>query len=109
MASLPSTSSSRRERLDRDGFRCVAFVHDEVIVEIPISADHTSEAKEIDRILGESMAELTGEIPIACEYSLTDRWYKSAEAVFADGGKQRLWKPRSSPRRIRLSGSAETD
>lgn len=77
-------------RLYREGFRCVAFVHDEVIVEIPIEADHTAQAEAIDSILCESMATLTGEIPIACEYALADRWYKGAEAVFA-GGKLKLW------------------
>tara|TARA_R110002049_G_scaffold305056_1_gene500969 strand:- start:2705 stop:5173 length:2469 start_codon:yes stop_codon:yes gene_type:complete len=73
------------------GFRCVAFVHDEVVIELPIDAEHTQQAREIDKILCESMATLTGTIPIACEYSLADRWYKQAEAVFSEEGKLQLW------------------
>lgn len=78
------------------GYRCVAFVHDEVVIELPIESDHTTQAEEIDQILCESMAGLTGTIPIACEYSLSDRWYKQAEAVFDEAGKLRLWSPTSS-------------
>ena len=77
-------------RLYREGFRCVAFVHDEVIIEIPIDSDHTSQARVIDSILCDSMKELTGEIPVACEYALTSRWLKDAEAVF-EKGKLQLW------------------
>lgn len=80
--------------LYRAGFRSVAFVHDEVLIELPRSADHTEEAKRIDRILCESMQQLTGSIPIACEYALSDRWYKQAEAVFDDQGRLCLWKPK---------------
>ena len=74
------------------GFRCVAFIHDEVIVELPVDSDHTADAKTIDGILCDSMQQLTGSIPIACEYALTDRWYKQAEAVF-EAGKLQLWEP----------------
>lgn len=76
----------------KQGFRCVAFVHDEVVIELSKPADHTAAAKQIDQILCDSMQQLTGSIPIACEYSLSDRWYKQAEAVF-EGGKLKLWQP----------------
>lgn len=79
--------------LYKAGFRSVAFVHDEVLIELPRSANHTEEAKRIDRILCESMQKLTGSIPIACEYALSDRWYKQAEAVFDDQGRLCLWNP----------------
>ena len=39
----------------------------------------------------DQMQQLTGTIPVACEYSLSDRWYKQAEAVFSDQGKLQLW------------------
>jgi len=76
----------------KKGFRCVAFIHDEVVIELPIDTDHTAAAKQIEQILCDSMQQLTGSIPIACEYSLSDRWYKQAEAVF-EGGKLKLWQP----------------
>jgi hypothetical protein len=40
------------------------------------------------------MEQLSGSVPIACEYALSNRWYKEAEAVFDDKKKLRLWKPR---------------
>ena len=79
--------------LYRAGFRAVAFVHDEVLIELPIGSDHAAAAKRIDRILCETMEELTGSIPIACEYALSDPWYKAAEAVFNEKGQRQLWKP----------------
>lgn len=78
--------------LYRAGFRSVAFVHDEVLIELPQSANHTEEAKRIDHILCDSMQQLTGSIPIACEYALSDRWYKQAEAVFDENGKLKPWR-----------------
>jgi hypothetical protein len=80
--------------LYRAGFRTVAFVHDEALIELSIDSDHTEAAKRIDRILCESMEQLTGTIPVACEYALSDRWYKAAEAVSDDQGRLCLWTPK---------------
>ena len=80
--------------LFRSGFRVVAFIHDEFLIELPVDSDHTEEASRIDRILCDSMKQLSGTVPISCEYALSDRWYKEAEAVFDDKKKLRLWKPR---------------
>ena len=79
--------------LYKAGYRAVAFVHDEVLIELPKAANHTEEAKRIDVILCGSMEQLTGSIPIACEYALADRWYKQAEAVFDSKGELTLWNP----------------
>jgi len=57
----------------RVGFRTVALVHDEALIELPVEAEHTEEAKRIDSILCESMAQLTGTIPIVTEFALSDR------------------------------------
>ncbi len=81
-------------RLYRAGLRVVAFVHDEVLIELPKSANHTEESRRIDRVLCDSMQQLTGSIPIACEYALSDRWYKQAEAVFDNQGRLSLWTPK---------------
>jgi len=79
--------------LYREGFRTVAFVHDEALIELPEEEDPTEAAKKIDRILCEAMEQLTGSVPIACEYALADRWYKGAEAVFDDRGRLKRWFP----------------
>ena len=52
-------------------------------------------AKRIDRILCETMEELTGSVPVACEFALADRWYKAAEAVFDAKGQLQRWKPQN--------------
>lgn len=80
--------------LNRSGFRVVAFIHDEFLIEIPVEADHTEEASRVESILCDSMQQLCGSVPIACEYALSERWYKGAEGVFDDKKKLRLWKPR---------------
>ncbi|WP_197231531.1 DNA polymerase [Novipirellula artificiosorum] len=82
-------------RLCLAGYRCVAFIHDEVVIELPIESDHTEHARTIDRILCESMEELTGDIPVACQYALTDRWHKDAEAVYDTQGRLLVWRPKS--------------
>ena len=43
----------------KQGFRCVAFIHDEVVIELPIDADHTAAAEQIEKILCDSMQQLT--------------------------------------------------
>ena len=78
-------------KLAMAGYRCVAFVHDEVLIELPVDADHTVEARHVDKILCDAMQEFTGTVPVACEYALTTRWCKQAEAVYAADGKLIPW------------------
>jgi DNA polymerase I-like protein with 3'-5' exonuclease and polymerase domains len=80
-------------KLFRKGYRLVAFVHDEFVIELPRDADHTAEAERIDDICCRSMEAVTGKVPIACEYSLSRRWYKQAEAVFENDGQLVVWEP----------------
>ena len=84
-------------RLFRAGYRIVAFVHDEFVIELSEDADHSSEARRIDDICCTSMEQITGNVPIACEYSLSHRWYKQAEAVFDDEGRLLVWEPSHIP------------
>jgi len=75
------------------GYRVVAFVHDEFLIELPADADHTSQAKHVEHICCQAMRQLVGDIPIECEYVLTDRWYKQAEPVRDLEGRLVLWRP----------------
>jgi DNA polymerase I-like protein with 3'-5' exonuclease and polymerase domains len=75
------------------GYRVVAFIHDEFVIEVPADADHTREAERINTICCSSMQRLVGDIPIACEYSLADRWYKQATAVRDSAGNLIAWTP----------------
>jgi DNA polymerase I-like protein with 3'-5' exonuclease and polymerase domains len=77
------------------GYRIVAFVHDEFIIELPAEADHTAQAKQVERICCQAMQQLVGDIPIECEYGLADRWYKQATAVWDAEGRLIPWQPDS--------------
>jgi DNA polymerase I-like protein with 3'-5' exonuclease and polymerase domains len=75
------------------GYRVVAFVHDEFVIELPVDADHAAQAQHIDHICCQAMQQLVGDIPIACEYALADRWYKQAAAVWDTAGNLIPWQP----------------
>jgi len=63
--------------LVRAGYRIVAFIHDEILVELPIGADEHAEAQKIRQIMCDAMRRVTGKIPIACgEPVFMDRWSK---------------------------------
>jgi DNA polymerase I-like protein with 3'-5' exonuclease and polymerase domains len=73
--------------LIRTGYRVVAFIHDEVVIELPEDADHTAEARTIETILNREMEKVTGAVPVASEFALARRWSKKAKPRFdADGG-----------------------
>ena len=72
--------------LIRAGYRVVAFIHDEIVIELPeVGVDHAAEARRIEEIMNDSMERVTGAVPVACEYALSRRWSKNAKAVFRDG------------------------
>ncbi len=81
-------------KLTMAGYRVVAFIHDEVLIELPVDCDHALEAKKVEQILCESMETVTGRVPVACRYSLSTRWYKEASAEFSDG-KLVVWEPQT--------------
>lgn len=83
-------------RLYREGFRTVAFVHDEVVVELPESADHSAAADRVVALLVSSMSEvMDSDIPVEVEFSLSRRWWKGAEEVRSEDGRLLLWTPDS--------------
>jgi len=76
----------------RAGYRVIAFVHDEFLIELPANADHTAAAREIERICCATMSEFTPGVEIATEYTLSDCWSKHAEAVYENDVMQ-VWTP----------------
>jgi hypothetical protein len=73
--------------LVREGYRVVAFIHDEFVIELPEGADHTAEARKVEAILNTSMERVTGGVPVACEYALARRWSKRAKATYDEVGR----------------------
>jgi len=87
------------------GFRVVGFIHDEILVEITEDSDWSDEIRLINNIVCESMQELTGTIPITCEYSLSRVWSKEAKAVYDGKGKIQIWE--YNPTEHKASSSPE--
>lgn len=81
--------------LVKEGFRVVAFVHDEVLVELPDEGGYVAEAKvlRVEEIMRSAMAQvLVGDIPVGCEAALSRRWSKKAKLIVKDG-KVFPWEP----------------
>ena len=81
--------------LFRRGYRTVAFVHDEFVVELPVDADFESECKLVDEILCRAMERLTDKVPIETEYAIASCWSKAAELIRDDNGRIQVWRPSS--------------
>ena len=80
--------------LSRARYRVVAFIHDEVLIELPEDADHAAEAASVAGIMEKEMERVTGGVPVATEYALCRRWSKKAKAVFDGGGRLLPWEDR---------------
>lgn len=74
-------------RLIRESFRVIAFVHDEVLVELPDEGGYVSKAT-VDRITGilrsEMQSVLVGDLPVDVDYALSTCWSKDAERIEKD-------------------------
>lgn len=79
--------------LTKAGYRLVAFIHDEFIIELSKLDYIDRAAQDIERICSESMQPFVPGIPVPCEYALAERWHKGAEAVFDETGKLQIWYP----------------
>jgi hypothetical protein len=63
-------------RLTEDGYRVVAFVHDEIVCEVP-AASAARDLADIERVMIESMSSVLGcGIPVKVEGKVSDRWEK---------------------------------
>jgi hypothetical protein len=63
----------------RAGFTVVAFIHDEVVLEVDASADLAAVKEKVDGILVSSMKEICPEILIEVKGSFRRRWGKDEE------------------------------
>jgi len=71
----------------------VAFIHDEIIFEIP-DDDRCSwggVASEFSDLMIKAMSEFMPGLPVKTECSLMRKWYKNAEPVYDDDGKLTIW------------------
>ena len=82
-------------RLVREKYRIVNMIHDEVILEVPIDADHLALAHQVECIMIEEMAKMIPDVKIGVEFALMDRWHKGAKARLDPDNptKLLLWHP----------------
>lgn len=77
------------------GCHMVAFIHDEVIVELPEDDLMHERAYEVARIMREGMSRVMTRVKVGAEPALMHRWNKAAEAVFNDKNRLIPWQPPS--------------
>lgn len=77
----------------RAGYRIVNFVHDEVLIEIPVDSDWTEHAARVSELMRRGMQEVVPDINVEVELAATERWYKSATRVLDEQGRLQLWLP----------------
>lgn len=73
--------------LMRAGHLVVAFIHDEVLVEVPECDDYRDVAEGISRIMVDSMRLVCSDVEIRTEYAAMKRWQKDAKAVYDERGR----------------------
>jgi DNA polymerase I-like protein with 3'-5' exonuclease and polymerase domains len=89
----------------RAGYRIVNFVHDQVIIEVPITSDLKEHAEKISQLMVEGMRAVAPSMKVKVEYAATDRWHKGAKAVHDKSGKRLLlWRPRRSREKRKIAG-----
>lgn len=77
------------------GARPVAFIHDELIVELPdddVALRH-AQAQEIADLMVASMSRILPDVTIRAEPALMYRWDKRAETVLDTDGRLAVWTP----------------
>lgn len=75
------------------GCRVVAFIHDELLVEVPVHRAHDC-AMETSRIMLEVAKRYCPDVKSKAEPALMERWYKGAEYVENDAGILVPWQPK---------------
>jgi DNA polymerase I-like protein with 3'-5' exonuclease and polymerase domains len=78
-------------RLHLAGHKVVNFVHDEFVVEVPISEDLNIVVKEIEEITKEAMKAVIPNVKIGIDVAVADRWYKDAKLIKDEDGNLQIF------------------
>ena len=73
------------------GYRVVAFIHDEVLVEVPETQDYRPVAEDISRTMVDAMKKICPDVAVSTEYAVMRRWSKDAESVYDGAGRLIPW------------------
>ncbi len=77
------------------GSRPVAFIHDEILAEVPIHNAHAASMR-LAEVMCIEMARYIPDVPITASPALMARWYKGATAVYAPDNTLIPWVPMST-------------
>ena len=81
--------------LVKAGYKVVAFIHDEFVIELSDDADWATEPQNIDKIICDAVSSVCIGFPIACEGARSKRWYKGAKPVRDEAtGGLLCWEPK---------------
>jgi len=78
--------------LFRSGYRMVNFIHDEVLVEVPATANLNSVCDDIQNDWEEGMEQVIKDVTVSSEYTVSDVWSKKAELVKNAKDVIEIWK-----------------
>lgn len=71
----------------------LAWIHDEVLMEIPDDGFSHERACAVSEIMVNCMSQITPDVKVRCEAKLMRRWYKQAQPVFDQAGRLVPWEP----------------
>lgn len=75
------------------GSRVVMFLHDELLLEIPLDVLHEA-SKEAAEIMVAAAEVWTPDVPASVEPAAMMRWHKSADPVY-ENGRLQVWQPKA--------------
>jgi DNA polymerase-1 len=76
------------------GARTIAFIHDEVIIEVREEYAHEA-SLQLVKVMKDEMQKVTPRIPVGVEVSMMRRWYKGAKPVYSKAsGRLIPWEPK---------------
>jgi DNA polymerase-1 len=75
------------------GTRPVAFIHDEIVAEVPVEKAHEA-AMRLSKVMCDTMSRFIPDVPITAKPALMKRWLKNAEDVYDPNGRLIPWEPK---------------
>lgn len=78
------------------GYRIVDFIHDEVLIELPLDDQLTPRVKHIQQVMEWAMNQVIPDVAISTKPAIMLRWHKNAEPVYDEAGNLQLWIPKAA-------------
>lgn len=76
------------------GTKTLAFVHDELLVEMPEDRYLTQRCRELERVMCDAYNVYTPDVPVSAESTAMRVWSKKAKTKYDDNGDIIIWEPK---------------